>query len=286
MSKRVFNFNAGPATLPEPVLIKIQTELLDYNGTGMSVMESSHRSAEFDEINNRTIELMLETLGLGDDYSVLFLGGGASTQFAMIPMNFLAEGKTAAYIDTGSWSSKAIKEANKIGNVDVVASSKDNNYTHIPDLSNLKLSADLAYLHMTSNNTIYGTQYHQLPDTGDVPLICDMSSDIASRQMDFSHFAMIYAGAQKNMGPSGVAVVIIRKDLLTRSSDDLHTYLNYSVHAEKASLYNTPPTFSIYVIGLVYKWLLNLGGLDEMYKINLEKVYPIPQSQLHNPIFL
>ena len=271
MAHRVFNFSPGPATLPLSVLEKVQGELLDYRGTGMSVMESSHRGAEYDEIHNTTISLFRELLGLKDGYKIGFLGGGASGQFAMIPMNFLKSGMTAAYVDTGAWSAKAIKEAKRIGNVDVVASSTDKDNTYIPDLSGIKLVADTAYLHVTSNNTIFGTQYQGFPDTGNVPLICDMSSDILSRRHDFNKFAMIYAGAQKNLGPAGVTVVIIREDMLEKCADNIPLVFTYKTHAAKDWLYNTPPAFPVYVVKLVLEWIKGQGGLETVEKVNMAK---------------
>ncbi len=271
MTARVYNFNPGPATLPLEVLHQAQQELLDYRGTGMSVMEISHRSPEFDEINNRAMALTREILGLGDDFKVLFLGGGASTQFAMIPMNFLPSGKTAAYVDTGSWSSKAIKEAQKIGKTHIAFSSKDEQYRRVPKGKEIDFPVDAAYLHLTSNNTIFGTQFHQIPRSGNVPLICDMSSDIASRRLDFTQFSLIYAGAQKNLGPAGVTIIIIREDLLARCPDNLPTMFSYKTHAEKDSLYNTPPVFAVYMVKLVLEWIKQQGGLKAIEKINIAK---------------
>lgn len=268
---RIFNFNAGPSVLPLPVLEKVQAELLDYKGTGMSVMEISHRSPEFEEINEAAIALTRELTGLSNDYHVLFVGGGASTQFAMVPMNFLASGKTAAYVDTGSWSNKAIKEAKIFGQVNVLASSKESNYDHIPDPGSYQVPSDAAYLHLTSNNTIFGTQYHKWPEAGNVPLICDMSSDICSRQVDFSKFSLIYAGAQKNLGPSGVTMVIVKDDLLQTCKDGNPTMLDYRTHASKKSLYNTPPAFGIYIVKLVLEWIKEQGGLAGIEKVNLAK---------------
>ena len=214
MGKRVYNFNPGPAALPLDVLKKAQDELIDYKGTGMSIMETSHRSAEFKGILADVQKDILEILGLSDDYYVLFLGGGASSQFAMIPYNFLLDGKAADYVDTGSWSTKAIKEAKKIGTVNVVASSEDKKFTYIP--GDIKFSDNAAYVHITSNNTIRGTQFNNIPDTGDTPLFCDMSSDFMSRKMDFSKFSFIYAGAQKNVGPAGACVIVMKKSLLEK----------------------------------------------------------------------
>ncbi len=271
MANRVYNFNPGPSTLPLDVLKIVQEELLDYRGTGMSVMEISHRSAEYTEINDTAISLAKEIMGLGDDYSVIFVGGGASTQFAMIPMNFLHEGETAAYVDTGTWSTKAIKEAEKMGKVHLAASSKEGDYKFIPKIEDIKYPDDAAYLHITTNNTIKGTQYQIYPDTGNVPLIADMSSDICSRVIDFSKFSLIYAGAQKNLGPAGVTMVIIRNDLLEKRKDGLPTMLDYKTHTEKKSLFNTPPVFAVYVVKLVLEWIKNLGGLKAVQKLNRAK---------------
>lgn len=270
MSERVVNFNAGPSTLPEEVLRTAREEMLDYRGTGMSVMEMSHRSPEFEAINDAAVDLTRKVLGLDDRYAVVFMGGGASTQFAAIPMNFLSEGRRAAYVDTGTWSSKAIKEAQKFGDVDVVASSADRSYTAIPAVDAIRVPKDAAYLHVTSNNTIYGTQYKSFPDTGDVPLICDMSSDIASRTLDHTRFAMIYAGAQKNLGPAGVTLVCIREDLLERA-EAIPTMLNYRTHASKKSLYNTPPVFAVYMVKLVLEWIERQGGLAAVEAANRKK---------------
>jgi len=284
MAHRVYNFNPGPATLPLAVLEIVQRELLDYKGTGMSVMEISHRSPEFDEINEAAISLTREVFGLGDNYHVLFVGGGASTQFACVPMNFLSEGQTAAYVDTGSWSSKAIKEAKLFGNVHLAGSSKEANYNHIP--KEIEVPTNAQYLHLTSNNTIFGTQYQSFPEVGNIPLVCDMSSDIASRKLDFTKFSLIYAGAQKNMGPSGVTMVIIRDDMLAKCKDGIPTMFNYKTHAEKKSLFNTPPSFSIYIVKLILEWLKNMGGLAAIEKVNLAKKERIYQlMDLHPDYF-
>jgi phosphoserine aminotransferase len=269
MAHRIFNFSAGPATLPLEVMETVQQELLDYRGTGMSVMEMSHRSPEYDDINESCIALFREVLGLDDSYHVLFVGGGASTQFALVPMNFLPKGGTAAYVDTGSWSSKAIKEAKALGSVHLAGSSKESNYNYIP--ADLDLPGDAAYLHITSNNTIFGTQYQSFPDTGNIPLVCDMSSDIASRRHDFTKFDLIYAGAQKNLGPAGVTVVIIKQSFLDKCADGNPTMFDYRTHADKKSLYNTPPAFPIYVVKLVMEWIKNRGGLEAIEKANFEK---------------
>lgn len=279
MAKRVYNFNPGPATLPLEVLEIVQKELLDYRGTGMSILESSHRAPEYDEINKQAMALAKELFGLGDDYKVLFMTGGASTQFALIPMNLIGEGKVGAYVDTGSWSSKAIKEAEIYGACQAVASSKADNYTYIPKVSDIKAPKNAAYLHITSNNTIFGTQYHEFPNPGDVPLIVDMSSDIASRKIDFTKFAVIYAGAQKNIGPAGVTLVLIRDDMLARCPDKIPTMFNYKTHAGKDSLYNTPPCFAVYIMKLVFEWIKKQGGLNAVEKVNREK-----QSIIYNLI--
>jgi phosphoserine aminotransferase len=269
--KRVFNFNPGPAVLPLEVLEIVQKELLDFKGTGMSILEISHRSAEYEEVNNAAMSLMKEVMGLGENFKVLFLGGGASTQFAMIPMNFLQPGKTAAYIDIGSWSGKAVKEAKLIGSVHLAFSSKDINYTKLPKLAEIKYPADAAYLHLTSNETIHGTQIGEFPDTGSVPLICDMSSDFLSRRRDFGKFAVIYAGAQKNIGPAGVTAVIIRDEMLSRCKDGNPTMLDYRTHVKENSLYNTPPVFAVYMVKLVLEWVKKEGGLAAVEKVNCAK---------------
>jgi phosphoserine aminotransferase len=271
MADRVYNFNAGPSTLPLDVLKIVQEELLDYKGSGKSIMETSHRAPEYDEVHTSAIALTKEVMGLGDDYKVLFLQGGASTQFALVPLNFLGKGQTAAYVETGTWSTKAIKEAKKLGDVCVAASSEDTEFTYIPEPATIDCPPDAAYLHITSNNTVRGTQYHEWPDVGDVPLIADMSSDICSRQIDVSRFGLIYAGAQKNLGPAGCAMVIIREDMLDRRNDGLPTMFDYRTHAEKDSLFNTPPSFTIYVIKLVLEWIKSRGGLRAVEQVNIAK---------------
>jgi phosphoserine aminotransferase len=286
MAERVINFNPGPAALPLEVLKTAQAEFLDYKNAGMSVLEISHRSAEYDEINEATPALVREVLGLGDDYQVIFMGGGASTQFATIPMNFLGSGQTACYVDTGAWSNKAIKEAKKIGNTAVIASSKDDNYTFIPDIDLSKVPSDAAYLHITSNNTIHGTQYHSFPEVKGVPLVCDMSSDIASRRLNFKAFDFIYAGAQKNLGPAGVTVVIIKDGLLQKCSEAIPTMLNYKTHADKKSVYNTPPVFAVYLVRLVLEWVKGQGGLAAVEKVNIAKQERVYQMMdLHSDFY-
>jgi phosphoserine aminotransferase len=271
MENRVYNFYAGPAVLPEEVLLEAKEDLLSYKGTGMSVMEMSHRSKTFDEIIKNAESDLRKLLNIPENYSVLFLQGGATLQFSMVAMNLMPPKNKADYINTGSWSKKAIKEAKRVGEVNIAASTEEENFTRLPRQDELKLDPEASYVHFTSNNTIFGTEWKKEPEVGDVPLVCDASSDILSRKIDVSKYALIYAGAQKNMGPAGASLVIIRNDMLERSSDSLHTYLNYKTHAEKNSLYNTPPTFTVYIIGLVYKWLLKNGGLEAMEKLNREK---------------
>ncbi len=268
---RAYNFNAGPAALPLEVLQEAQKELLDYNNTGMSVMELSHRSNDYDKVHNHAQELLKKLMNIPENYQILFLQGGASLQFTMVPMNLLTPNGVANYILTGSWSEKALTEGERLGNTTVGGSSKQDKYNYIPDLSQLKIESGQAYVHITSNNTIYGTQWQQFPDTEEVPLIADMSSDILSRDFDVSKFGLIYAGAQKNLGPSGVTVVIIRKDLLERTDQNLPTMLKYTTHADNNSLFNTPPTFSIYLLGKVLAWVEKFGGLDAINKLNRNK---------------
>jgi len=271
MGKRIHNFNAGPAALPLPVLVEMQSELLDYKGSGMSILEVSHRSKWFDDVINEAVERTRRLLGLGDAFDVLFIQGGASLQFCMIPMNLSVEGKPVAYLNTGTWSTKAIKEAEIQGkDVRVIASSEDRGFSYIP--KDFTVDPDAAYLHFTSNNTIKGTQWARFPDAGDVPLVCDMSSDIMSRPFDVRPFGLIYAGAQKNIGPSGTALVIIRKDMLERTPDHLPTMLKYTTFSGKNSMFNTPSCLVIYTVNLVLKWLEEtIGGLEKMEQINREK---------------
>lgn len=271
MEKRIYNFSAGPAVLPEEVLLEVQKDLFSYKGCGMSVMEMSHRGKIFDQIIKEAEADLRKLLDINDNYAVLFLQGGATLQFSMVPLNLMPPKNKADYIVTGSWAKKAVKEAKRVGTVNIAASTESENFVRIPKQSELKLDPEASYVHFTSNNTIYGTQWKTEPEVGNVPLVCDASSDILHKKIDVNKYGLIYAGAQKNIGPAGVTLVIIRKDLLERSSDNLHTYLNYKVHVENNSLYNTPSTFGIYVAGLVFKWLLNMGGLDEMYRRNVEK---------------
>lgn len=269
--QRAYNFNAGPSALPLAVLEKAQQELIDFRGTGMSVMELSHRSAAYEEVHNNAIALLKELLSIPENYEVLFLQGGGSLQFSMVPMNFLKPGEKAGYIMSGSWSEKAYSEAKQFGEAYHVASTKEGQYRRVPQFDELKYNPTDAYIHLTSNNTIYGTQWKDFPDTGDVPLIADMSSDILSKPFDVSKFSLIYAGAQKNLGPSGVTVAIIRKDLLEKANPNIPTMLKYSTHSKNNSLYNTPPTFGIYMLGEVLNWIKETGGINELTKRNEEK---------------
>ena len=266
MEKRIYNFAAGPAILKEA-----QEQLWALPGIGMSILEISHRSKVFDKIIAEAKEGLKSLLGINDNYELLFLQGGASLQFSMIPLNLMVKNKKADYIVTGSWSKKAVKEAKRVGTVNIAASTEEGNFKRIPKQEELKLDPQADYVHFTSNNTIFGTEWHKEPEVGNVPLVCDASSDMLHKKIDVNKYALIYAGAQKNMGPSGVTFIILRKDMLERSSDSLHTMLNYKTHAENNSLYNTPNVFGIYIINLVCKWLKGLGGLDGMYKINKEK---------------
>ncbi|RCX17393.1 phosphoserine aminotransferase [Fontibacillus phaseoli] len=278
MSKRAYNFNAGPAALPLAVLERAQAEFVDFKETGMSIMEMSHRGKVYEEVHNEAASRLLKLLGNPEGYKVLFLQGGATTQFAMLPMNFLGEGKKAGYVKTGSWANKALKEAKLIGETFVAASSEEDKYMSIPDLSKLELPENTAYLHITSNETIEGTQFQAYPDTGSVPLIADMSSDILCRPFDLTQFGVVYAGAQKNLGPSGVTVVIAREELLQNSPKHLPTYFRYDTHTENNSLYNTPPSFSIYMVNEVLKWIEEQGSLKGIEQKNLEKANLLYQT--------
>ncbi len=280
MKERIYNFNPGPAALPLSVLEEVQRDLLNYKGEGLSVMEMSHRSKSFDAIIKGAEELAREVMGIPPGYKVLFFQGGATLQFAAVPLNLIGADGHADYINTGSWAKKAIQEAKKLGkNVDVIATSEDDNYAHIP--GGFTVTPDASYLHITSNNTIAGTQWAEFPETGDVPLVCDMSSDINCRKIDVGKFGLIYAGAQKNMGPSGVTIVIIREDLMEKSPDNIPTMTSYKIIGGKESLYNTPPTFAIYVVKLVLEWVKNQGGVENIEKINRQKagmIYDILDS--------
>lgn len=268
---RVYNFSAGPSMLPIEVLEKASKEMTNYNNTGMSVMEMSHRSAAYQDIIDTAEKTLREIMNIPDNYKVLFLQGGASTQFAMIPLNLLTGSKKANYVNTGAWSKKAIAEAKKYGEVNVVASSEDKTFTYIPELDKETFTKDADYFHITSNNTIYGTKFNELPDVGDVPIVADMSSNILSEEVDVSKYGVIYAGAQKNMGPAGVTVVIIREDLIGDPQDITPTMLKYKTHSDKGSMFNTPPTYSIYVAGMVFEWIKELGGIGAIQKRNEEK---------------
>ena len=283
--ERIFNFNAGPATLPLAVLEEAQSELLNYKGTGMSVMENSHRTKEYEAINSEAEALVKELLSVPENYRVLFLQGGASTQFAAVPMNLVSADSHADYILTGAWAEKAYKEASKFVNTNVVASTKEENYTRIPRPDEIKVSQGPAYVHLCSNNTIFGTQWQSFPDLGDVSLVADMSSDLMSRRFDVSKFALIYAGAQKNLGPAGVTVVIIRKDLLEGIPTSIPSMLRYDIHAKNDSLYNTPPSFSVYMVNLVLRWLKNNGGLEAAEKRNAQKAALIYDAIDHSEGF-
>jgi phosphoserine aminotransferase len=271
MTERIYNFSAGPAVLPVPVLEEAQRDMLSLPGVGMSVMEISHRSKTFDEIIGGAEQGLRELMSIPENYKVLFLQGGASLQFSMIPLNLLREGQTADYIITGSWGKKALKEAKRAGTINVAANTEDSRYSRTPEQHELKLSPDAAYVHLTSNETIEGVEWKDLPDVGDVPLISDASSNILSRVEPIEKYALIYAGAQKNMGPSGLTLVIIRDDLLARIPDGLHTMLDYRTHVENDSLYNTPNTWGIYILNLVCKWLKGKGGLAGMQRDNEAK---------------
>ena len=269
---RVFNFSAGPSVMPEAVLKTAAAEMLNYRGSGMSVMEMSHRSKVFIEIAENTKALLKEIMNIPDNYRILFLQGGASLQFAMVPLNLMTKAKKIDALDTGNWAASAIKEAKRFGTVNVVASSADSNYDHIPELEPARFDPEADYFHITSNNTIYGTRMtDNWPETGNVPIVCDMSSNILSEVVDVGKFGLIYAGAQKNMGPAGVTVVIIRDDLLSRTPEELPTMLKYPIHDKADSMYNTPPTYGLYLAGLVFKWIKDLGGVPAMQKINEEK---------------
>jgi phosphoserine aminotransferase len=264
--KRIFNFGAGPATLPVPVLEEASRGVLEIGGSGMSILEVSHRSKEYEAIHFDARDRLLAALGLdGNEYNALFLGGGASQQFAMLAQNFLGGGK-ADYINTGEWSTKAIKEAKRFGSVNVVGSSEDKKFSYIPKA--VKWDADAKYAHITTNNTIEGTEWETLPDVGNVPLIGDASSDILGRAYDYKKFALLYAGAQKNLGPAGVTVVVIKKSFLEKASEDLPVIYQYKTHAKADSLYNTPPAFAIYTVGLVLKWVAEQGGVAGLDKRN------------------
>jgi len=269
--ERIHNFYAGPATLPLSVLERARDELVEWEGTGMSVMETSHRSKEYDAVHHEAMDLLGELLGLDDDHQVLFLQGGASLQFAMLPMNFIPPGGSADYIITGSWSQKAIKEARIVAGAREAGSSEPDGFTRVPAQGELDLDSGAAYVHLTSNNTIKGTQFFDFPDSGEVPLVADMSSDFLWRPFDANRFHLIYAGAQKNIGPSGVTAVVLRKSWLAKANDGLPTMLRYETHSAKESLYNTPPSFAIYLVRNVLQWLKAEGGLAAAERRNRAK---------------
>ena len=269
---RVYNFSAGPSVLPEAVLKKAADEMMDYQGSGQSVMEMSHRSKVYDAIIKEAEALLREVMNIPDNYKVLFLQGGASSQFAMIPLNLMNKSGKADYVVTGQWAKKAYKEASRYGNANVVASSEDKTFSYIPKLDKSTFTPDADYFHICMNNTIYGTVYHELPDTGNVPLIADISSCILSEPIDVSKFGMLYAGAQKNMAPAGLTVVIIREDLIGNAQEITPTMFNYQTHADNDSMFNTPPCYTIYVAKLVLEWIKNeIGGLEKMKELNEKK---------------
>lgn len=275
--KRVHNFSAGPAALPKEVLEIAQRELLDYHGSGTSIMEKSHRGKAYTEVDTEAKERLKRILGLGDDFDIMFLQGGASQQFMQVPFNFLKENETADYLNTGVWSKKAIKEAKLFGNVHIPYSSESNNFNRVPSDEELTHSAEARYLHFTSNNTIFGTQFRTEPASNGAPLVCDASSDFLSRPIDTDRYGLIYAGAQKNLGPSGVTVVILNRDFLeTSNRSDIPTILNYHTHAKR--IFNTPPTFAVYMVNLVLKWIEEKGGIPYFQKLNAEKAALLYQT--------
>ncbi len=283
---RVYNFSAGPSMLPQAVLEKAAAEMLDYEGSGQSVMEMSHRSKVYQSIIDTTEALLREIMNIPDNYKVLFLQGGASSQFAMVPLNLMTGSGKADYVITGQWAKKAYKEAARYGDVKVIASSEDKTFSYIPKLNKADFTPDADYFHICMNNTIYGTVYHNLPDTGDVPLVADISSCVLSRPIDVSKFGVLYAGAQKNMAPSGVTVVIIREDLIGKAMDITPTMFNYQTHTDNGSMFNTPPCYTIYVMKLVLEWIKNeVGGLDKMQEINEKKAKLLYDFLDHSKLF-
>ncbi len=268
---RVYNFSAGPSMLPVEVLEKVQKDLLNYEGSGQSVMEMSYRSKEYQKIIDDAEADLRELMHIPDNYKVLFVQGGGTLQFAMVPLNLLRNSKKADYVLTGTWAKKAYKEACKYGDIRVIASSEDDKFTWVPKITKEDVREDADYAYITTNNTIYGTKYNYIPETGNVPLVADMSSNILSEEIDVSRFGMIWAGAQKNVGPAGVTIVIVREDLIGFAGAEVPTYLDYKIHADNGSMYNTPPCFSIYVAGEVFKYLKSIGGIAEMERRNREK---------------
>ena len=269
--ERVYNFSAGPSMLPLEVMEQAAQQLINYKSCGMSIMEMSHRSKEFEEIINTAEKNLRELMKIPDNYKVLFLQGGATLQFSMVPMNLFRNSKKADYIVTGAWAKKAAAEAKKFGQINIIASSEESVFSYIPEVNKDQFTKDADYVHITLNNTIYGTKYPYIPDTGDVPLVADLSSCILSEEVDVSKFGLIYAGAQKNVGPAGVTIVIVREDLIGFAPADIPVYLDYKIHANEGSMYNTPPTFSIYIAGEVLKHVKNLGGVATLEKFNKEK---------------
>lgn len=278
---KIHNFSAGPGILPEQVLQEAAQGVLNYDNTGLSLIEMSHRGPEFVDVMEQAVALVRELLNLSDEYEVIFLQGGASLQFYMAPLNLLSSTGYAAYLDTGTWAANAIHEAKRVGRVEVLGSSKDKNYSYLPDFS---VPSDADYLHYTSNNTIFGTQFQSIPESP-VPLVCDMSSDMFSKPIDASRFSLIYAGAQKNMGPAGTTLVIVKKDLLGKTGRNLPTMLDYQVHIDKESMFNTPPVFPIFVSMLTLKWLKNNGGLPWIGELNRQKSTCFYQAIDSNPLF-
>jgi phosphoserine aminotransferase len=275
---RKFNFYAGPSTLPVDVLRQLQEEMVDFQGQGLSMIETSHRSKMYEQIHDETVSLVRELLGVPKDYHVLFLSGGATLQFAMVPMNFLGNGRSCDMVVSGSWAKKALSDAQKLGTVNVLFDGAQGNYTSLPAPDEVEPHGDASYLHITSNETIGGLQWKAFPDTGEVPLVCDMSSDIAGRRIPVEKFGLIYAGAQKNLGPAGVTLVIIHESMIEKARSGLPAYLSYATHSEKNSLYNTPPVFSIYAMNRMLTWLKAQGGIEAAEKRNEEKAQLIYQA--------
>jgi phosphoserine aminotransferase len=270
-TKRVFNFNAGPGALPLPVLERMRDELLDYHGAGMSVMEMSHRSPQFESINDKAEQSLRRMLGIPEEYAVLFLQGGASLQFAMAPLNFYVPGKPVDVLHTGAWTAKAIEELKKVAACRLAASTEAEKFARLPRKDEISLAPDASYVHICTNNTIEGTEWSELPATAGVPLVADMSSDILSRPVDVPRFGLIFAGAQKNLGPSGITMVIVRRDWAERANDKIAKILQYRTHSKERSLYNTPPTFAVYAVGLVLEWVEGQGGIPAIEKSNVAK---------------
>ncbi|MBQ1228597.1 MAG: 3-phosphoserine/phosphohydroxythreonine transaminase [Firmicutes bacterium] len=273
MSKydRIYNFSAGPSMLPLEVLENVQADLLNYKGSGQSVMEMSHRSKEYQRIIDEAEADLRELMNIPENYKVLFLQGGGTLQFSMVPLNLLRNSKKADYVVTGTWAKKAYKEATKFGDIKVIASSEADTFTWVPKITKDDIRPDADYVYITTNNTIYGTKYNYIPETGDIPLVADMSSNILSEEVDVTKFGLIWAGAQKNVAPAGVTIAIIREDLIGHADESIPTYLDYKIHADNGSMYNTPPCFAIYVAGEVFKYLKNIGGVKEMERRNVEK---------------